>query len=111
MLARQNRLNKREVQSALKIGSRFFVKGATLVITQNNCGHARFAVLVPKKMAPSAQQRNRIKRVYYDCVAGNIKALGGRDFLIITREAVSSVNECERRLKSAMDKIKSKQSL
>lgn len=108
MLARRNRLNKKEVQSALQKGSRFFVKGATLIVARSSIDHARFAVLVPKKIARAAHQRNKIRRIYYDCLSKYISSHSGKDVLVIPRAIPGSVKECQENLSRAAEAIRIK---
>jgi len=89
MLKKSHRLHKSEVERLYKKGKvtpQDFILARTLT---NRAGHARFAVVVPKKVLPKATDRNRLKRLIYTWLAQQT-ALQGRncDYALTIKQAV-----------------------
>lgn len=62
MLPQQHRLILRQEQDFFGSARKQSTQHATIFYRGNDVGHPRGAVVVPKKMSPSAARRNRLKR-------------------------------------------------
>ncbi len=71
MLPKSYRLKKKEVERVYKKGK---VVPAGLILGRfinNRAGHARFAIVIPKKISKKAADRNRLKRIIYENLSKN----------------------------------------
>jgi ribonuclease P protein component len=63
VLPKENRLSKKEIRQVFKRGKVIYGDLFLLKVCLNSLNLSRFSIIVPKKVAKKATQRNRIKRL------------------------------------------------
>ncbi len=85
-------LNKKEYdyvfQSAKKIGTRFF----TVLYRENKHNHPRLGLIVAKKTAKQAVERNRFKRIVRESFRLKANELPQLDIVILSRNGFKEEN-------------------
>jgi ribonuclease P protein component len=81
-LHRSQRLGAREVSAVLKSGRLLRAPRIYLYSLPNEVGRARLALIVPKRLAPGAVLRNRIRRLVREAFRLGQAAIGARDCVI-----------------------------
>lgn len=76
------RLGAREVSAVLKSGRLVRAPRIYLYSLPNEVGRARLALIVPKRFAPSAVRRNRIRRLAREAFRLTQTAIGARDCVL-----------------------------
>ena len=74
MLARKNRISRKEFPSFKTKGTRFFstIFSATVYLAPDN---TQFSVVVSKKVAKRAVDRNQLRRQFYSAVEPHLKTI------------------------------------
>ena len=82
MLARKNRISRNEFPSSKTKGARFFSTSfsITIYITE---GNTRFSVVVSKKVAKRAVDRNYLRRQFYSLVEPHLKIITKKVKIVI----------------------------
>lgn len=104
MLAKSYRLRKFEVERLYKKGRTFRQDFVLVRFAPNRAGHARFAVVIPKKVLARATDRNRLKRQIFQVLASE-KALWqdkNLDISLALRQPTQEINPV---LKQILTKI------
>ena len=87
MLPRQRRVPGYKVKQLLSAPVVKRTSGLTIKATTNGLTYSRFAVVVPKKVAPKAVTRNRLKRQMMARIQANITDYEtGKDYLFLIYE-------------------------
>jgi ribonuclease P protein component len=81
-LHRSQRLGAREVSAVLKSGRLVRAPRVHLYSLPNGVGRARLALIVPKRFAPRAVLRNRIRRLAREAFRLAQAAIGARDCVV-----------------------------
>lgn len=81
-LARAQRLGAAEVAAVLKAGC--VTRGARLSVYRlpNTLPYSRLALIVPKRLAPKAVARNRIRRLMREAFRHQQRQFGGSDCIV-----------------------------
>jgi len=84
MLASTFRLRKQDVERVYKKGRSFREDFLVARFLGNNLEHCRFAVVIPKKAAPKATQRTRLKRKTFTLLGEIMKVqkIGNFDIIL-----------------------------
>lgn len=86
-LDRTRRLQSSRIKQLLASGKMLRARDVNVLVAANDCGHARFAVVAPKRVFALAVERNREKRVIREWFRLQQQRLGERDLLIrLTRK-------------------------
>lgn len=64
----------------------------TLLAKENSCNHPRLGIVVSKRNAKLATQRNRIKRIIRESFRINQHLLPGVDLVILSKPALNNVD-------------------
>lgn len=81
-LRRSQRLGAADVAAALKAGRPLRAAGLALYRRPNGLPIARLALIVPKKLVPTAVGRNRIRRLIREAFRQTQEQLGGVDIVV-----------------------------
>ena len=95
MLAKKYRLPIQEVVK--KTGETLKTPYFLIKIFSNNFSYARVGIVISKKIAPKATDRNRLKRKIFFAISNIIKSKNhtsaGKDFLIIISERIKELRD------------------
>ncbi|PIR88973.1 MAG: hypothetical protein COU07_03735 [Candidatus Harrisonbacteria bacterium CG10_big_fil_rev_8_21_14_0_10_40_38] len=84
---------KLPIQSFVSIrGKRNSSPHFILVVFPAKCSYPRFGVVIPKKYAQKAVQRNKIKRFFFDFIEENLKNIALGDYLLRVRSSIDVEN-------------------
>ena len=72
MLPRENRLNKKEVESVFKKGKKFVGEFLIFKLKTKNNSCSSFSAIVPVKVSKKSVERNKIKRKIREALRSNL---------------------------------------
>jgi len=88
-LPKSHRLSLRFERDRLnKTGKSFSGKFFTLVAADSPENTSRFAILLSKKTATRAVDRNKIKRITSEIIESALSSIPGKDYLVIPKKQV-----------------------
>lgn len=76
------RLEKHDFVSALRVGTKMKAQTMQMFFRRNACGSARLGIVVSKKVAPRAVDRNRTKRILRELFRGLQAKIAAYDIII-----------------------------
>ena len=102
MLARSLRIPKKDLSRVFQKGKKVR-EGYLLVRTiSNHFSHPRFAIIISKKVAPKAVDRNRLKRKTTEILAAEQNQLNHLDIVITYQKLPQSEAEIESNIIKAL---------
>jgi ribonuclease P protein component len=103
-LTRNHRLaGKREFQSIFDVASKVSQKHLLALFKPNEKTHARIGIMVGKRIAKLAVERNQIKRVIRESFRQHQLPLSGFDIIVIARQQCDSLDKSQ--LREGIDKL------
>jgi ribonuclease P protein component len=103
-LTRNHRLiGKKEFQSIFAEANKVSQKHLLVLYKPNKKAHARLGIMVGKRHAPLAVERNQIKRVIRESFRINQAELQGLDIIVIARQQCDSLDKTQLRI--GIDKL------
>jgi len=88
MLKKSYRLRKQDVERVYKKGKSLNQDFVLMRFLPNRAAHARFAVIIPKKVLAHATDRNRARRLIFNFLEANAPVLNkGFDITLSFRKA------------------------
>lgn len=79
---RRCRLGSPDFAVVLRTGKRLRGRGLTVLVKSNGLQWARVGLLIPKKVAPRAVDRNRFKRLMREWFRQHLTGLSGNDWIV-----------------------------
>ena len=93
---RQNRLTRpAEFKRVFSTSCRSRDSRFTVLAIRNNAGQARLGLVVSKKSAPLAVDRNRVKRLIRESFRRRHRALAGLDIVVMAQKGIAKINNDE----------------
>jgi ribonuclease P protein component len=107
MFSKKYRLNSQDFDEVFGGGQKVFNKNFLLKHKDNNWGHSRFAVAVPKKQIKSAIKRHLLKRRFFAAIKETNFDEFNKDFVFILNQSLLSVeyNDLTEGLKELKNKL------
>ena len=97
---------KAEFERLLRHGARRSLAGYTFFLERRDAGHPRLGVLISRKHAKAATQRNRIKRCIREAFRLEQDKLGALDLLVRPPYGVTPSSEMILELRGLLTKVK-----
>jgi len=93
---RDNRLlNANQYSRVFNKANKIHNKAFTLLIRQNDLGHARLGLVIAKKNVKQAHRRNYIKRQLREYFRQHIETLKNYDLVLLTRRDIASLSKTD----------------
>jgi ribonuclease P protein component len=80
--SRKQRLRGEDIDALLASGKGLRRAGVSVQVRANSVGCSRLGLIVPRRVAPRAVDRNRVRRVLREWFRLNQPQLGSRDILV-----------------------------
>ena len=94
-----------EFEALLRGGTRRSMAGFTFFFSQRPAGHARLGILISRKHAALATERNRIKRCIREAFRQQQDGLGGLDVLVRPPYGLKTSSGTVRQLRSCLERL------
>lgn len=106
MLKKKQRLSRSDFSQLLRKGKRFhdtYLTLVSLVSTSTKCG-----LVVSKKTAKKAVERNLLRRRVYSVLGDNLSKIENRHIAVLTKKNITDLSfpELEKELLHALDELK-----
>lgn len=107
MLHKKNRLSSYLIPQTLKQGATVSLDAVLLKYKLSDNLYSRFAILISKKVAKKAVNRNRLKRLFREALRRNISIIKSPidAVLIIRHSNINNINEALMLVNSVLDKL------